>query len=314
MELKFCKFCGEKIPKDQIICTKCGRQLEIVRKNKKEEEKEETTTELESNTCIDYKNLGLIISLVLFPPLGIAYLWSSFPKIKNSLKVALTIFFGLTFFAIIFNFVSQIEENQESTSKTTYRYTTASTSKTTTTKDTSTTTKSASSQSTTRQTERTTTKGATTTTQATKNESVSVSKLQAVKKAKSYLGAMSFSYKGLIEQLEYEGFSNEDAKYGADNCGANWNTQAVKKAKSYLNATSFSYKGLVEQLEYEKFTSAQAKYGVDNCGADWYKQAEKKAASYMKVSSFSRKSLIEQLEYEGFTADQAKHGADSVGL
>ena len=26
--LKFCKFCGEKIPVDAVICTKCGRQVE----------------------------------------------------------------------------------------------------------------------------------------------------------------------------------------------------------------------------------------------------------------------------------------------
>ena len=27
-ELKFCKFCGEKIPMDAVVCTKCGRQVE----------------------------------------------------------------------------------------------------------------------------------------------------------------------------------------------------------------------------------------------------------------------------------------------
>ncbi len=27
---KFCKFCGEKIAKDAVICTKCGRQVESV--------------------------------------------------------------------------------------------------------------------------------------------------------------------------------------------------------------------------------------------------------------------------------------------
>lgn len=27
---KFCKFCGEKIPVDSIICTKCGRQVENI--------------------------------------------------------------------------------------------------------------------------------------------------------------------------------------------------------------------------------------------------------------------------------------------
>lgn len=30
MEEKFCKHCGEKIPYDAVICTKCGRQVEKV--------------------------------------------------------------------------------------------------------------------------------------------------------------------------------------------------------------------------------------------------------------------------------------------
>ena len=29
---KFCKFCGEKIPEDAILCTKCGRQVEEMKK------------------------------------------------------------------------------------------------------------------------------------------------------------------------------------------------------------------------------------------------------------------------------------------
>lgn len=37
-EKKFCKFCGEEIDKSSVVCPKCGRQLQIV---KKEEEKEE---------------------------------------------------------------------------------------------------------------------------------------------------------------------------------------------------------------------------------------------------------------------------------
>ena len=39
---------------------------------------------------------------------------------------------------------------------------------------------------------------------------------QAVKKAKSYLEFMAFSRDGLIEQLEYEGFSYEEAVYGVE--------------------------------------------------------------------------------------------------
>ena len=81
--------------------------------------------------------------------------------------------------------------------------------------------------------------------------------------AKNYLKVTAFSHDGLVEQLEFEQFSAEDAAYGADQCGADWNEQAVKSAKQYLNTTAFSYQGLVEQLEFSKFTHEQAVYGAD---------------------------------------------------
>ena len=34
IKTKFCKHCGEKIPEDAIICTKCGRQVEELKSNK----------------------------------------------------------------------------------------------------------------------------------------------------------------------------------------------------------------------------------------------------------------------------------------
>lgn len=94
----------------------------------------------------------------------------------------------------------------------------------------------------------------------------SVSKLNALGKAQSYLRYSAFSYKSLIEQLEYEQFPHEDAVWAVDNCGADWNEQAVKKAQSYLKYSNFSHGGLVEQLEYEGFTHEQAEYGVSQNG------------------------------------------------
>lgn len=93
-----------------------------------------------------------------------------------------------------------------------------------------------------------------------------VSQKNALNKAKSYLNYSAFSYTGLIEQLEYEGYSTEDATYGADNCGADWNAQAARKAKQYLDYSAFSHDGLVGQLEYEGFTPDQAEYGATAVG------------------------------------------------
>lgn len=151
------------------------------------------------------------------------------------------------------------------------------------------------------------------TTPTTPTQTVTTGQKNALAKANSYLSHSSFSRQGLIEQLEYEKFSTEEATYAVDNCGANWSEQAEKKAKSYLSHSAFSYSGLIEQLEYEGFTHDQAVYGVEKSGADWNEQAVKKAASYLKHSSFSRQGLIDQLEYEGFTNEQAVYGVSKNG-
>ena len=88
----------------------------------------------------------------------------------------------------------------------------------------------------------------------------------AVEKAKSYLRVMAFSREGLIDQLEYEGFTHKEAVYGADHAGADWNEQAAKKAAQYLEYSAFSREGLIDQLKYEGFTQSQAEYGVRAVG------------------------------------------------
>lgn len=88
----------------------------------------------------------------------------------------------------------------------------------------------------------------------------------ALRTAREYLSISAFSYSGLIHQLEYEGYSTEEATYAADNCNANWNEQAAKSAKEYLDISSFSRQGLIDQLIYEGYTQEQAEYGVTQNG------------------------------------------------
>jgi hypothetical protein len=80
------------------------------------------------------------------------------------------------------------------------------------------------------------------------------------------LDLTAFSRSGLIDQLEYEGYSTQDATYAVDALGANWNEQAARQAEQYLELTAFSRQGLIDQLEYEGFTTAQANYGADAVG------------------------------------------------
>lgn len=146
------------------------------------------------------------------------------------------------------------------------------------------------------------------------NDSASVGEKNALRSALSYLDYAAFSYTGLIGQLEFEGYTTEEATYAVDNCGADWKEEALQSALNYLDFSAFSYTGLIEQLEYEGFTAEEATYGANNCEADWMEQAVKCAADYLDYTAFSRQGLIDQLLYEGFTQEQAVYGVEENGL
>jgi len=88
----------------------------------------------------------------------------------------------------------------------------------------------------------------------------------AKRKAESYLEMSGFSRSGLIEQLQFEGFTVNDAKRAIDSMNVNWNTEAEQKAKSYIELSGFSRSGLIEQLIFEGFTKTQAAHGADSVG------------------------------------------------
>lgn len=161
----------------------------------------------------------------------------------------------------------------------------------------------------------TTAKETTTTATTMKNQedTLTIGQRNAVNSAVSYIDTLDFSHDGLVEQLEFSGFSHDEAVYGADHCGADWKSEALGAAKSYIDTLSYSYKGLIEQLEYSKFTKEQAKYGADNCNADWNQEAAEAAQSYIDTMSMSRDALKEQLDYVGFTESQIKYALSAVG-
>ena len=88
----------------------------------------------------------------------------------------------------------------------------------------------------------------------------------ALAAANTYLSFSAFSAQGLIDQLEFEGYTTQEAQYAVAKCGADWNEQAAKKAQAYLDFSSFSREGLIDQLLYEGFTQEQAEYGVTAVG------------------------------------------------
>jgi hypothetical protein len=144
--------------------------------------------------------------------------------------------------------------------------------------------------------------------------SITVSQANAIKRVKSYLRTSSFSRARLIQQLEYEGFSNADATYGVDSENIDWRNQAVLRAKSYLQTSSFSRTRLIKQLTFEGFSDSDSVYGVDAQNTNWNEQAALRAKSYLQASAFSRDGLLRQLLFEGFTAEQATYGVGTTGL
>lgn len=143
--------------------------------------------------------------------------------------------------------------------------------------------------------------------------SLTMEQKNALRKAESYLSIMAFSKEGLIDQLEYEGFSKEDAIFAVDNIKVDWKEQCYKKAEDYLDIMAFSRKGLIQQLEYEGFSEEEVIFAVDNVKVDWKEQCYKKAKDYLDTMSFSKNGLINQLKYEGYTDEQIAYAIQKVG-
>lgn len=189
---------------------------------------------------------GIIALLILFFPAGLYLMWKH-AKWNKIVKGVITGFFVLL---LIGSFNSDSSKTASSTSEPTQGQQATQP----TTQPTNDTVKA------------TSTPVAAQTKQTAPAGNETTSQKNAVRKAKSYLSYSGFSRDGLVAQLEFEKFSNEDAVYGADNSGGNWNEEAAQKAKSYMDMQGYSRDGLIQQLLFEKFTQAQAEYGANAVG------------------------------------------------
>lgn len=95
---------------------------------------------------------------------------------------------------------------------------------------------------------------------------MTIGQSNALRSAQSYLKTMGFSRQGLIEQLQYEQYSIEDATFAVDNAGADWGAEAAETAQSYMDTMAFSRGDLYDQLIYEGFTDAEANHGLAAVG------------------------------------------------
>ena len=93
---KFCKFCGEQIDKESIVCPKCGRQLQNIK-----DKQENKTDNKEVNNVAKSKFYEQIwfmwVMLIFFAPVGIFFMWKFHPEMKKNTKVILTVVFAILF-------------------------------------------------------------------------------------------------------------------------------------------------------------------------------------------------------------------------
>ena len=85
----------------------------------------------------------------------------------------------------------------------------------------------------------------------------------AIESAEAYSNVFAYSKKELIEQLKYDGFSEDIAECAAKSINANWKENCVRSAYSYLDLFSSSKKELIHQLDYDGFTPEEIDYAMD---------------------------------------------------
>ena len=135
------------------------------------------------------------------------------------------------------------------------------------------------------------------------------------------------SYAGLVNSLiASDYFTEAQAKYAADNCGADWNEQALLQAK-FLTDDEDGFGYSAQQLTYwlsleldqggHGFTKQEAALAAKKCGANWAEEAVKWVKNTLEYSdtSYTKDQIVyDMVTYFGFTEADAIYGAEKNGL
>lgn len=290
---KFCKFCGEEIDADAIVCTKCGRQLKTIKKEAKVENNKPEEPKYDEKSKFYAQAWFMWVMLIFFAPVGIFLMWKFHPEMKKNTKIILTVVFAILFLIIAVggNSEESKTDNTDNGNGNTYEvskvkveiidFSGMSESEILTwcnekklncnfkREYSSTVAKDGFIKQSVNATEQVTEGSKITVTYSLGKEPTTEQK-NALKKAQSYAKTMHMSKQAIYDQLtsEYgEGFDKESAQYAIDNIEWDWNANALAKAKSYRETMSMSKNAIYEQLisEYgEQFTKEEAQYAIDH--------------------------------------------------
>lgn len=147
---------------------------------------------------------------------------------------------------------------------------------------------------------------------------------QALRQARDYLQAMSYTQDELIDQLEYVKYTHDEALHGAaialaenaeDLPSRSETMTAEEAARNYLEYFPMSRQGLIDQLsQVDGYSVEEATAGVDTTGTDWNEQAVRQAKGQLETMSYTYDELVDQLEYEKFTHEEAVYGVEHCGV
>lgn len=286
---KFCKFCGEQIDKENIICPKCGRQIQNI-KDKQENKTDNNEVNTSNSKSKFYEQTWFMwVMLIFFAPVGIFFMWKFHPEMKKNTKIILTVVFAILFIIIMASNDSETDDNSGNTTK--YE----------TNKKVEVTVVDFSSM------ERTAVN-----TWCNENKvNCKVTDEYSDTIAKGSFVSQSVGANTTI----YEG-DRINIVYSLGRKPTNGETNALKKAESYSKLMHMSKKGIYNQLtsSIEGFTDEEAQYAIDNIKADWNANALEKAKSYQKTMSMSKNAIYNQLtsSVEGFTNEEAQYAIDHL--
>lgn len=294
---KFCKFCGELIDKDNIICPKCGRQIKLIEKEKIQIENTVEEPQYDETSKFYSQVWFMWLMIIFFPPVGIFLMWKFHNEMNKNTKIALTVTFSLFFLIII----SAINSNKKTTTNNNSNSTSINN---------------------------------TTSNKVNNIEVIDFSNMQendisAWCKEKNLDCVFEKEYSDSIAK---DGFIKQSVKateqvpegskitvtYSLGKEPTAEQKSALKSAETYAKTMHMSKKKIYEQLtsQYgEKFDANAAQYAVDNIECDWNENALETAKNYRNTMSMSKQKIYDQLisNYgEKFTKDEAKYAIDHL--
>lgn len=296
---KFCKYCGEKIDVDAIVCPKCGRQLKLVSQPEKGPHAGEKIEVKKTEKPKFYLEKWFMwVMLVFFAPVGVFLMWKYHGNMKKGVKVILTVVFSLFFILVIVsnlnnddiavddfddvgdnqtNLTDVVDVNQVEVADFSKMSEAEATEwckknglKLTAKQDYSDKTDKGGIIKQSVKAGEKVNEGSSITITYSLGKEPSREYKNALIKAKSYAEVMNMSKQAIYDQLisSYgEGFEKDAAQYAIDNLEYDWNRNALIKAKSYRDMMNMSKSAIYDQLisSYgEKFTKEEAQYAIDH--------------------------------------------------